>query len=89
MKAFVALVPGTDPSEILPEELVDHCAVSLARFKVPRYIEYVSGEFPRTPSMRIKKNELVARSTEVDGGHWIQNRSGQDQRARETYWVCC
>ena len=78
VKAFVALVPGTDPSEILPQELVDHCALSLARFKVPRYIEYVSGEFPRTPSMRIKKNELVARSTEVDGGHW----DSEQERAR-------
>jgi carnitine-CoA ligase len=70
VKAFVALVPDRDEATVTPRELVDHCAASLARFKVPRYIEYISGEFPRTPSMRIKKSELITRISDADVLHW-------------------
>lgn len=70
VKAFVALVPEADEARVPPRELVAHCAASLAHFKVPRYIEYISGEFPRTPSMRVKKSELVARAREGGTRHW-------------------
>jgi crotonobetaine/carnitine-CoA ligase len=69
VKAFVALVPGADEATVSPRSLVDHCAVRLARFKVPRYIQYVS-ELPRTPSMRIMKSELVAQASEAGNRHW-------------------
>jgi carnitine-CoA ligase len=69
VKAFVALVPGADEAAVSPHSLLAHCAARLARFKVPRYIQYV-GELPRTPSMRIKKSELVAQASAAGTRHW-------------------
>jgi O-succinylbenzoic acid--CoA ligase len=39
------------------EGLREHCAASLAPFKVPKQIEFVSG-LPRTPSGKLLRNEL-------------------------------
>ncbi len=69
VKAFVALVPEADEAAVSPRSLLAHCAARLARFKVPRYIEYV-GEFPRTPSMRVKKSDLVAQAGETGARQW-------------------
>jgi crotonobetaine/carnitine-CoA ligase len=70
VKAFVALVQDADPADASPRALVTHCETRLARFKVPRYIEFINGEFPRTPSMRIKKSELVAQPSDGVARHW-------------------
>jgi crotonobetaine/carnitine-CoA ligase len=70
VKAFVALVPDAGPLDASPRALVTHCEGRLARFKVPRYIEFITGEFPRTPSMRIKKSELVAQANDGVARHW-------------------
>jgi acyl-CoA synthetase (AMP-forming)/AMP-acid ligase II len=78
VKAFVALVPDAPEGTVTPRELVDHCAANLARFKVPRYIEYVSGDFPRTPSMRIKKSALVAKTR--DGGSQCWDAEQEPER---------
>ena len=43
--------------KILGEELVAFCADALARFKVPRYVRFVS-EFPMTASGKIQKYKL-------------------------------
>jgi crotonobetaine/carnitine-CoA ligase len=53
--------------DVTPAELAEHCARLLAPFKVPRYIEVRTEDFPRTPSQRIPKNEL-----KVDGVHRIE-----------------
>jgi acyl-CoA synthetase (AMP-forming)/AMP-acid ligase II len=58
-KAYVLPRPGITPLELPPEAILAYCARHLARFKIPRYIEYVD-EFPRTPSRKIKKAALVA-----------------------------
>jgi len=39
-------------------DLVQYCAERLAKYKVPRYLSYRVGDFPRTPSMRVKKDEV-------------------------------
>jgi len=39
------------------EELIDHCATKIARFKRPRVVKFVS-ELPKTPVGKIHKNEL-------------------------------
>jgi crotonobetaine/carnitine-CoA ligase len=70
VKAFVALVPDAASVDASPRALVNHCEARLARFKVPRYIEFISGDFPRTPSMRIKKSELVAHASDGVARHW-------------------
>jgi len=59
VKAHVRLRDGASPDAVPPRELADHCAERLAPHKVPRFIEYRSEDFPRTPSMRIAKRELI------------------------------
>ncbi|MGI5328724.1 class I adenylate-forming enzyme family protein [Actinomadura nitritigenes] len=61
IKAYVELVPG---AAFVPAELARFCAERLTRPKVPRYIEHRTIPFPRTPSQRIPKKELM-----VDGAH--------------------
>ncbi|MFD0685994.1 class I adenylate-forming enzyme family protein [Actinomadura fibrosa] len=61
IKAYVELVPG---ATFAPAELARFCAERLTGPKVPRYIEHRTTPFPRTPSQRIPKKELM-----VDGAH--------------------
>jgi crotonobetaine/carnitine-CoA ligase len=61
IKAYVELAPG---AVFAPAELARFCAERLTRPKVPRYIEHRTSPFPRTPSQRIPKKELM-----VDGAH--------------------
>lgn len=56
-KAFVVLYEG---AEVDAEDLVAHCGENLARFKVPKEIEFVH-ELPRTPSGKVLKRELRRR----------------------------
>jgi acyl-CoA synthetase (AMP-forming)/AMP-acid ligase II len=52
--AYVKLKTGTRVAE---DELVEHCARKLARFKRPRLIKFVD-DFPKTPIGKIQKNVL-------------------------------
>ncbi|MDH3235430.1 MAG: AMP-binding protein [Alphaproteobacteria bacterium] len=52
--AYVTLKTGAAVSE---EELVEHCAQRLARFKRPRLVKFVD-DFPKTPIGKIQKNLL-------------------------------
>jgi fatty-acyl-CoA synthase len=60
-KAFVVLKPGRQASE---EEIIAHCRTRLARFKVPKAIEF--GDLPKTSTGKIQK--FVLRDREW-GGH--------------------
>jgi o-succinylbenzoate---CoA ligase len=55
-EAVHALVVPADPGAT-EAELSEHCAGSLAPFKVPKQIEFVSS-LPRTPSGKLLRNEL-------------------------------
>ena len=57
VKAFV--IPDHDTTAV---ELWEWCAARLARFKVPRYIEFVE-KLPHTPTRRIAKYELPGQLT--------------------------
>ncbi len=57
VKAFVVLKPEYEPSRELALELFVHCSKVLAKYKVPRIIEFVP-ELPKTISGKIKRNEL-------------------------------
>ncbi len=70
VKAYVALVEGGGQEQLAPREIVDFCAQRLAKHKVPRYIEYRREPFPRTPSMRVKKSELLAAAPSQDAVVW-------------------
>ncbi|MDA8103375.1 MAG: AMP-binding protein [Nitrospiraceae bacterium] len=66
VKVHVLLKPGETPTTAPAKDLVEYCASQLARYKVPRYLEFRSTEFDRTPSMRVKKQEL-SRDTQGEG----------------------
>ncbi|MFF3501224.1 class I adenylate-forming enzyme family protein [Streptomyces sp. NPDC003247] len=77
IKAYVELVPG---AEFDPADLVAFCAERLTRQKVPRYVEHRAEPFPRTPTQRIPKKELM-----VDGRHTTDtawDRFSQGTQAR-------
>ncbi|MFI5500728.1 class I adenylate-forming enzyme family protein [Nocardia asteroides] len=66
VKAYVQLTPGVEESRATARAIVDAARIQLARFKVPRYVEFVA-DFPRTPSERVSKPALLARSAENPG----------------------
>ena len=69
VKAYVILQPGLTRIEVPPEAIIAHARKSLAPFKVPRYIEYRS-EFPRTPSNKIRKPELLKEKPDLRADSW-------------------
>lgn len=54
LKLFVRLAEG---QLLAPSELLGWCEARMPAFQVPRFIEFIS-EFPKTPTQRIRKNEL-------------------------------
>jgi carnitine-CoA ligase len=60
IKVFVKPVGG---KRLDPRELVRWCASRLAYFQIPRYVELVD-DFPRTPTERIRKDQLSTSVTE-------------------------
>ena len=69
VKAYLLLADGRSNEDVTPESVVAHCAKNLARFKIPRYLEYVT-EFPRTPSLKIKKSALIAAKSDLRIGSY-------------------
>ncbi|WP_407555433.1 AMP-binding protein [Streptomyces sp. Pv4-95] len=66
VKAFVQLAADVPRNRATAEEIVERAGKELARFKVPRYVEFVA-DFPRTPSERISKAALKARAVDDPG----------------------
>lgn len=58
VKIHVLLGNGQSPESVPPAELITFSANRLARYKVPRFVEYRTEDFDRTPSMRVKKETL-------------------------------
>ena len=67
IKAFILPAPGENPISIPPQEIIAWCLEKIARFKIPRYIEYVQ-EFPRSASQKIQKNILTSRKKDQTEG---------------------
>ena len=57
VKAYIILNKGYEPSWELALEVFRHTTENLARFKIPRIIEFVS-ELPKTISGKIRRVEL-------------------------------
>lgn len=57
VKGYVILAPGYEPSRELALDLFKHCINLLAKFKIPRIIEFVP-EVPKTISGKIRRVEL-------------------------------
>lgn len=60
VKAYLKLTDGLTQNDISPPMVLEHCRKHLAPFKVPRYLQYMSEDFPRTPSRKIAKKKLIA-----------------------------
>jgi acyl-coenzyme A synthetase/AMP-(fatty) acid ligase len=59
-KAYVVLKEGKTLSG---EQIMSHCTAKMAKFKVPKEIEFID-ELPRNPSGKVLKRELRAMHTE-------------------------
>ena len=57
MKAFIVLAQGSDPSEVLAEEIKQFCKEQTAPYKYPREIEFMT-TLPKTISGKIRRVEL-------------------------------
>lgn len=66
VKAFLQLATGVPADRAIAQQILECAGVQLARFKVPRYVEFVA-DFPRTPSERVSKPALKARAAEAPG----------------------
>jgi acyl-CoA synthetase (AMP-forming)/AMP-acid ligase II len=66
VKAFVQLAAGVPEDRATAQHILERAGTQLARFKVPRYVEFVA-DFPRTPSERVSKPALRARAADAPG----------------------
>ncbi len=58
VKAVVQLKPGIEPGADVEAELIDYVGSRVAKFKVPRTVDFVD-EIPRTPTGKLLKRKLV------------------------------
>jgi carnitine-CoA ligase len=72
IKAFIVT---RAQSTLTPTEVVDHARSTLARFQIPRFIEFVA-ELPKTPTGKITKDSL--RAEPLNGRTW--DREAQERR---------
>lgn len=68
VKAYIMLRTGETEATVPPTEIVAHCSERLAYFKVPRYIEYRTTDFPRTLTNKILKHELKKEKADLTEG---------------------
>jgi acyl-coenzyme A synthetase/AMP-(fatty) acid ligase len=74
VKAYLLLADGKTEADLPGEKVVEFCAGRLAWYKVPRYLEYRVTDFPRTPSMRVRKEVLKAGRPDLTEGCWDRDR---------------
>ncbi len=72
VKAYILARPGFTAQ---PDEVVLWCADRLAYFKVPRYVE-IREEFPRTPSLRVRKDVLRQEKDDLIAGCFDREAAG-------------
>ena len=77
VKAYVILRQGESVETAPPQDIVSYCLERIARFKVPRFIEYRES-FPRTAAtQRVEKHKLIAEKPDLRSGSYD---------AEETRW---
>lgn len=76
VKAYVQAAEGHPPTAAAAADIVAFARDRLARFKVPRRVEFVD-DFPLTPSARVSKPALTARKTDPARGYVVDPDSGQ------------
>lgn len=76
VKAYIQLRDGVSPDDLNPQQIVDYCALYLAKFKVPRYIEYVK-DLPLTPTEKVAKSKLVENTDDLTLNSWDRLSNGE------------
>ncbi|MEQ9241200.1 class I adenylate-forming enzyme family protein [Roseovarius indicus] len=70
VKAILSVKGGGGREALPPDEVLAWCRERLAGFKVPRYLAWQEGEFPRLPSMKIDRQALRRAHDFDDPGLW-------------------
>jgi benzoate-CoA ligase len=60
--AYIVVKPGYDASDQLADQLKDHVRSRLAKYKFPRWVEFVD-ELPKTPTGKIQRFKLRLRAS--------------------------
>ena len=76
VKAYLLVTAGVTMETLPPEAVLAHCAERLAGFKVPRYLEYRTDDFPRLASMKVDKQTLKSISPDLRTGAWDREGKG-------------
>jgi crotonobetaine/carnitine-CoA ligase len=80
VKAYIQLKEGLSQVDVPPGEIIELCRRHLAAYKIPRYLEYRTTDFERTPSMRVQKRALVKEGSDPIAGCW--DREAHEKSAR-------
>ncbi|MCW8969897.1 MAG: benzoate-CoA ligase family protein, partial [Rhodospirillales bacterium] len=56
-EAWIVLKEGVEPSKALEAELSEHCKAGMARYKFPRWFNFVE-ELPKTATGKIQRFKL-------------------------------
>jgi long-chain acyl-CoA synthetase len=59
VRAVIQLKTGYEPSEALKREILDYAAQAVAKFKIPRSVDFVT-ELPRSEAGKIQRNKVRA-----------------------------
>jgi long-chain acyl-CoA synthetase len=59
VRAIILLKPGVEPSDALKAEILDYAVRTLARFKVPRGLDFVT-DLPRSAAGKVLRNKVRA-----------------------------
>ena len=70
VKAYLLPRAGESVRSVPPEEIIAFCLQRLAPYKIPRFLEYRTAEFERTPSMRVQKRALLDERADLRTGCW-------------------
>ena len=65
VKAFVVPMPGIEPTQALKQELLQYCAERIARYALPRDIEF-RAELPKTLVGKVAYRVLEEEAAQQD-----------------------
>lgn len=69
VKVYIVLKEKQTPSTVPPEEIIAWCQERMAKFKIPRYIEY-RNELPKTATQKIQKAILRTEKSDLTKDVW-------------------
>lgn len=69
VKVYVVLTEGETLESVPPEEIISWCSERLAKFKIPRYLEY-RDSLPKTATQKIQKNVLKQEKSDLISDAW-------------------